>query len=263
VKIVVTSDGPDVEAKVAHKFGTARYLSIVDLDSNRIEVVLNPNALSQKGSGIHTIVLAISKEVKAVLTGYCNPSARHQLESNGIEVLSNLSGTVKEVIQQYREGKIQRDIKIATTVEERRSIISKYTLIQSLNSSFRQFIKIMPVLIGVVLIIGLFNEFMPEDLLASIFSGNIVLDTLWGTFMGSILAGNAINSYIIGQELLTRGVSLFAVTALIISWVTIGLVQLPAEMASLGKKFALLRNALSFIMAIPIAIVMGTILNII
>jgi hypothetical protein len=98
-------------------------------------------------------------------------------------------------------------------------------------------------------------------ILTSIFSGNVALDTLWGACFGSIFAGNPINSYIIGGELLKYGVSLFAVTAFIVTWVTVGLVQLPAEIAAFGKRFALLRNGLSFLLAIPVAIVTVLILN--
>jgi len=45
-----------------------------------------------------------------------------------------------------------------------------------------------------------------------------------------------------------------AITAFIISWVTVGIVQLPAESLMLGKKFAFTRNIVSFITAIIIAI---------
>ena len=131
------------------------------------------------------------------------------------------------------------------------------------RSSARQFINLLPVLIGVVLLIGLFNAFISKDFLVSIFSGNMALDTLWGACFGSILAGNPINSYVIGGELLKYNISLFAVTALIVTWVTVGLVQLPAEIAALGRRFALLRNGLSFIFSIPIAIVTVLIVNII
>ncbi len=61
-------------------------------------------------------------------------------------------------------------------------------------------------------------------------------------------------SYIIGGELLKNGVSLVAVLAFIVSWVTVGTVQLPAESLMLGRKFALLRNGISLIMAIAIAV---------
>lgn len=107
------------------------------------------------------------------------------------------------------------------------------------------------------------RSYYSDRLLASIFSGNTFLDTLWGACFGSILAGNPINSYVIGGELLKYNISLFAVTALIVTWVTVGLVQLPAEIAALGKKFALLRNGLSFVLSIPIAIVTVLIVNVI
>jgi hypothetical protein len=68
--------------------------------------------------------------------------------------------------------------------------------------------------------------------------------------VGSILAGNPINSYVIGQTLLESGVSLFGVCALMISWVSIGLVQLPAEISALGARFAVVRNTAAFVIAI-------------
>ena len=85
----------------------------------------------------------------------------------------------------------------------------------------------------------------------------------FGAGLGSIITGNPVNSYVIGGELLKRGVSLFAVTALIIAWVTVGLVQLPAEMAALGRRFALARNAICFILAVPIALMTVVILNVV
>jgi DNA-binding response OmpR family regulator len=48
----------------------------------------------------------------------------------------------------------------------------------------------------------------------------------------------------LGGELLAKGISLVAVTALLVSWVTVGSVQLPAEALMLGSRFALYRNLL-------------------
>ncbi|OPL11725.1 MAG: hypothetical protein AVO39_05190 [delta proteobacterium MLS_D] len=123
----------------------------------------------------------------------------------------------------------------------------------AMTRSFRQFAGMFPVLIGVILIMGLFDAFVSRELLLSVFQGNAFLDSLYGACLGGLFAGNPINSYVIGGELLKYGISLFAVTAFIVSWVTVGLVQLPAEMAALGKKFALLRNAASFLMVVPVA----------
>jgi uncharacterized membrane protein YraQ (UPF0718 family) len=102
--------------------------------------------------------------------------------------------------------------------------------------------------------VGLFRGFIPRDLLMSIFPGNAIQDTFSGTVAGSILAGNPINSYVLGKTLLEMGVSLFGAVALMLSWVNIGLIQLPAEMAALGARFAGLRNLAAFIMVILVSL---------
>jgi len=263
MKIAISADGADLEAKVGQKFGTSKYLVIIDLDSGDFEAVPNPGTLEQRGAGIQAVVLTISKDVKAVLAGWCSPAVRHQLTANGIEVISGLSGIVGEIVEKYRKGDLQKQMQAEVEPAARRHRIDRVTLLQAARSSTRQFASLLPILIGVVLLIGLFNAFVSKELLASILSGTPVLDTLWGACFGSILAGNPINSYVIGGELLKHGVSLFAVTALIITWVTVGLVQLPAEIAALGRKFALVRNAISFVLFTGVAVLTVVVFNLV
>lgn len=141
--------------------------------------------------------------------------------------------------------------------------ISRGALLEATRRSAKQLANLLPVLLGVILLIGLFGTFISREAMSTLFSGKPALDTLWGTCFGSILAGNPINSYVIGQKLLGYGVSLFAVTALIVAWVTIGLVQLPAEIAALGTRFALWRNAICFVLTIPIAISTVTLVDLV
>lgn len=102
--------------------------------------------------------------------------------------------------------------------------------------------------------ISLLKAAVPESLYSTIFTGNILIDPFIGSLIGSIAAGNPITSYIIGGELIKQGVSLFAVTAFLLSWVTVGIISLPAEMDILGKKFALTRNIICFIVSFFVAI---------
>ena len=128
------------------------------------------------------------------------------------------------------------------------------TIAASFYKAIKSFGATLPILIGVILLIGLFKVYIPSKLISSIFTGEIFRDTFFGSMVGSISAGNPITSYIVGGELLKEGVSLFAVTAFIIAWVTVGLIQLPAEASILGKRFALMRNVLSFLLSILVAI---------
>ena len=132
--------------------------------------------------------------------------------------------------------------------------LNKSSLIFSFYKAIKSFATNLPILFGVFLLMGLFKIYISPALISSVFKGKIFQDTFIGSAVGSISAGNPITSYIIGGELLKEGVSLFAVTAFITAWVTVGIIQLPAEASILGKRFALTRNILSFIFSIVVAI---------
>ncbi len=112
----------------------------------------------------------------------------------------------------------------------------------------------LPVLLGVILLVGLISTLIPKGVYVNLFRGNLFADSFIGGALGSIMAGNPLTSYVLGGEFLKQGVSLAAVTAFLVAWVTVGLVQLPAESMMLGKRFALLRNLISFVFAIITAI---------
>lgn len=262
MKIAISADGSNLDAKVANRLSTAKYLLIIDSDSGEFEAVPTSVNTHQHGAGVRTIVLAVSRGAKAVLTGYCGPDIRSQLNAGGIEILTGITGTVKDALEQYKKIAASMEAP-GTHLNAMPTTIGKDIVIRAIRSSVRQFVTMLPVLAGVVLLIGLFGAFVSGEMLMAVFSGNAVLDTLLGACFGSIFAGNPINSYIIGGELLKYGISLFAVTAFIVSWVTVGLVQLPAEIAAFGKKFALLRNGLSFVMAMLVAILTVLIVNLV
>jgi uncharacterized membrane protein YraQ (UPF0718 family) len=107
---------------------------------------------------------------------------------------------------------------------------------------------------GVLMLLALANTLIPKQAYRLIFTGNELMDPLMGAAIGSISGGNPITSYIIGGELRQQGVSMLAITAFMLSWVTVGIIQLPAEALMLGRRFAMVRNAVSFCTSIVIAI---------
>jgi hypothetical protein len=118
----------------------------------------------------------------------------------------------------------------------------------------------LPILLGVLLLINLLDPLL-RSRYRQWFTGDYLADTLIGALAGSISFGIPITSYIVGGELLAKGVSLLAVTAFIMTWTTVGLVMLPLEASFLGRKFALVRNALNFFFAILIAVLADLLLR--
>ena len=113
--------------------------------------------------------------------------------------------------------------------------------------------NVLPLILGTVLLVGLIS-LIPRAFYSLVFNQNI-FDTLIGAVIGSISAGNPVSSYILGGELISQGVSLVAVTAFLIAWVTVGIVQLPAESMILGRRFAIIRNVTSFLLSILASII--------
>lgn len=116
------------------------------------------------------------------------------------------------------------------------------------------FLKNIPMMVGVILLISLLKTFVSFETLSRLFIGKPLADTALGALLGSVLAGNSINSYIIGKEMLSSGISLLAVTSFLVAWVTVGFVQIPAERKILGSRFTLIRNSLSVILSILVSI---------
>ncbi len=113
---------------------------------------------------------------------------------------------------------------------------------------------VSPMILGVLGLSAILLTFITPDQIKSLFTGNAITDTIYGTMAGAIMMGNAMISYILGGELLKMGVSLFAVTAFLLAWISLGWVQLPMEISFFGKRFVLIRNLMAFIFTLVISI---------
>ncbi len=118
-----------------------------------------------------------------------------------------------------------------------------------LQKSSLSFLGMTPLLLATIGLVGIFQVLVSPEMLASLFRGQPLFDTFTGTLSGAAAAGNPMVSYIIGGELLNQGISLYAVCAFLLSWVTLGFIQLPAEVEVFGGRFTLYRNILAFIFA--------------
>jgi len=134
------------------------------------------------------------------------------------------------------------------------------TLKESILKSARMFSMAIPTIIGILILISLFNVYVPPSYFKMLFSGSY-FDSVTGALIGSVVAGNPVTSYLISGDLIRQGISLTAVTAFLVSWVTVGVIQLPAEIQFLGKRFAIARNISAFALSLLVAFVTVVILE--
>lgn len=104
MRIAVSSTGPSLDAEMDPRFGRCQYFIIVDPQSLAFEAIENSNIMASGGAGIASAQAVAEKEVQAVLTGNCGPNAYQTLSAAGIQVITGVTGMVREAIDQYNKG---------------------------------------------------------------------------------------------------------------------------------------------------------------
>jgi len=107
MKIAISATGPTLDADVDPRFGRCQYFIIADPDTMEFESLENTNAMAGGGAGISTAQTIAGKGVQTVLTGNCGPNAFQVLSAAGIQVITGVSGKVKDAIQTYKSGGFQ------------------------------------------------------------------------------------------------------------------------------------------------------------
>ena len=105
MKICITSEGKNLDSMVDSRFGRCRNFIFFDTDTGNFQAYENDNSQFQGGAGIQSGQFVVAKGVKAVLTGNIGPNAHQVLSAAGVSVFTGASGTVKEAIEGYKNGK--------------------------------------------------------------------------------------------------------------------------------------------------------------
>lgn len=108
MKIAVSAVDGDLNAPVDLHFGRAAYFVIVDSNSLDFEAVPNPNVEADGGAGVQSAQLVLEKGARAVITGRCGPNAFRVLQAAGISIIEGVQGTVREMIQAWKNGRLIR-----------------------------------------------------------------------------------------------------------------------------------------------------------
>lgn len=108
MKIAITAQGQDLNSPLDPRFGRARYLLVVDLESGDWSVQdnsVNLNAL--QGAGLQTAKRVVETGAKAVVTGHVGPKAFSALQAGGVKVYTGATGSVSDAVEQFKAGRLQ------------------------------------------------------------------------------------------------------------------------------------------------------------
>jgi predicted Fe-Mo cluster-binding NifX family protein len=107
--IAVTSQGKDLDSEVDPRFGRARYIIVLDTDSDLVTVHDNvQNLNTAQGAGIQAARNVKELNVKQIITGNIGPKAFDVLHATGIEIYLGASGSVQQAVDQWKAGQLTK-----------------------------------------------------------------------------------------------------------------------------------------------------------
>ena len=107
MKICVTSQGKTMDSPVDPRFGRCSFFIIADTETLEIEPHENKAAQQGGGAGIQAGQFISEQGVQAVLTGNVGPNAFQTLSAARVEVVTGVSGTVREAVTRYKNGELK------------------------------------------------------------------------------------------------------------------------------------------------------------
>jgi predicted Fe-Mo cluster-binding NifX family protein len=109
MKILITAQGPSLDSEVDARFGRGAFYLLVNTDNLEHVALDNESGRSAtQGAGVQAAQRAAEAGAEALLTGHVGPKAHQTLTAAGIAIYSNVTGTVREAVESFRQGTLQQ-----------------------------------------------------------------------------------------------------------------------------------------------------------
>lgn len=107
MKIAIPSEGTELNSPVCHSFGRTLAFIAADPDTLDFEVLSNEAVAAQGGAGIKAAQAIADSDAQAVVTFHCGENAAQVLKGAEIKLYQAVPGTVKNMIERYKNGELQ------------------------------------------------------------------------------------------------------------------------------------------------------------
>ena len=137
-------------------------------------------------------------------------------------------------------------------------IINKQKTIKAIKISFIKFKKIFPIFITMLILVSIILFLFPDEVISN-YLGNSskFISVLLASFIGSITLMPGFVAFPLSGILLTKGVSYMVLSAFTTTLMMVGIITFPLEKEYFGVKVTIIRNIVSFFIALAVAIMTG------
>jgi len=108
MKIVITSNGPDVDSPMSPIFGRCPMFLFLEDDADAFEAVENPALDAHGGAGIQAAQFVVDQGAKALITGRVGPNAMDVLMAADIPVYIFQGDTPRQALAAYQAGRLEQ-----------------------------------------------------------------------------------------------------------------------------------------------------------
>ena len=104
MKLVISADGPQLEAQLDARYGRCAYFIFVDTETHAWEASPNPAINARGGAGTQAAQFIANKGAQAVISGHFGPNAFEALDAAGIKMYTAAGGRVDKVVEEFSSG---------------------------------------------------------------------------------------------------------------------------------------------------------------
>ena len=131
----------------------------------------------------------------------------------------------------------------------------------ALKKAWKSFENILPQFLSILVIIGIvFAVLSPETITMLLGSDSGFLGVIGASLIGAITLIPGFVAFPLAAALLNSGAGYMQITAFVASLMMVGIVTLPLEIKTFGKKAAIIRNVSAYVFSLIAALIMGVLL---
>ena len=129
---------------------------------------------------------------------------------------------------------------------------------QALQVALRRFLKLLPPFLTMLTVVALVLAALPQEVFVRYLGGdNLFLTTGAAALLGSLTLMPGFIAFPLSGLLLQQGVPYLVLAAFTTTLMMVGVLTFPVERAYLGTRVTLLRNLISLLIALSVALVIG------
>lgn len=130
--------------------------------------------------------------------------------------------------------------------------------LSALKIAAKRFVKILPAFLTMIILVSIVLFLIPDEVISKYLGGsNKFIGVIFASLFGSITLMPGFIAFPLAGILLKEGVAYMVLAAFTTTLMMVGILTAPIEKAYFGMKVTVIRNIVSFFIALVITVVIG------